>query len=374
MVKQRHAQKRAIHLFFNEFLKKPVNEVIKEVEEFREKSKRDYGFLEDLILKFYEYCYYELGLEPDSAKTYAIEVRGYFSKIGFAVRRLNYPKLERRRISAKYEIDSEVVYKLINVLGDIRDKLIVLMKFQGGFDNSTLVNIRLRNLVPLRDFYKLQNGNVIEVIEQLETPLVIWGERHKTGNRFKTAVGEDCKMMLLNYLRERQRRYEKLTWDSYVLTSWKPLGAKLSLVTINTNILNKETYINAGLITEEELENYTFNPLRPHVFRAYFKSILKAKGVNDDIVDYMAGHRTKHNGAYDLYSDDEIRQAWLKAEDEFTVLGEAKVKKIAEKEAEKKYKSELEALKREMEELKQILLRGYEIKREIEGKLNKVKK
>jgi len=278
-------------------------------------------------LNFTSIVYEVEGLEPSTSKIYAGDVRSLFTKIGFAVRKLNYPVLQERRVSAKFEVDNETIYKLMNAFGDVRDKLIILIKFQSGLDNSTLLDIRLRNLLPLRCDYEAMKGNVVETTEQIETPIVIWAKRHKTGTPFKTAIGEDAKQLLITYLKERQRRYEKLTWNSYLIAAWKPLGGKLKPQTIDTAILNREAYINAGLITKEEMDIYTFNPLSPHAFRAAFKSILKSKGVNDDIVDYMAGHKTKHRGAYDLYSDENIRKAWLKAEDEFTVLGEAKVKK-----------------------------------------------
>jgi len=35
---------------------KSVEEVVKEVEEYREKTKRDFGYLENLIIEFYKYC------------------------------------------------------------------------------------------------------------------------------------------------------------------------------------------------------------------------------------------------------------------------------------------------------------------------------
>jgi hypothetical protein len=54
--------------------------------------------------------------------------------------------------------------------------------------------------------------------------------------------------------------------------------------------------------------------ISPHLFRGYFISRMKAGGMIPDIAEMLAGHEPKYHGAYDIYSKDMVREAYLSAE------------------------------------------------------------
>lgn len=93
--------------------------------------------------------------------------------------------------------------------------------------------------------------------------------------------------------------------------------------------------------------------IHPHLFRGYFISKLHTAGMTPNIVEMLAGHAPKYHGAYDIYSDEQIRDEYNKAYYAISLyspenMPEIKQELQTQEEAIKSMAAELAKLKRQM--------------------------
>jgi integrase len=67
------------------------------------------------------------------------------------------------------------------------------------------------------------------------------------------------------------------------------------------------------------------NQLHPHSFRKYFFSKLIGAGVDRGIAEHFMGHNFNLDNAYLHMNDEQLKQAYMKAKDEFTFLTDQKL-------------------------------------------------
>jgi len=213
---------------------------------------------------------------------------------------------------------AEDVKKMVNCCKNLRDRAVVLMMYQGGFDTQTLLS--------------LDYGDVKEGLERGEKPLVIQVVRQKEGIDYKTCIGHDAIEALKLYLHERElgTRYipaEKLKPDSPVFISERVYDKRKCerLTNIGLGIVFKSIARRAGVVDVEELKRSDINIAGAHALRKSFSTICRNSAVPPDLVEYMIGHRLKFDGAYYGPSDEDLKEEYKKAEP-FLSISEVSVK------------------------------------------------
>ena len=235
------------------------------------------------------------------------------------------------------------VKKLIAVCTSNRDKAIIMMLFQGGFDPATL--------------FSLNVGDVYQQTEKGESPMVIHIQRVKVGLNYRAVIGADAVEYLKIYLRERSaKRFRckkcKRSWkvmrhkcpncgSGEVIPVWirvdekGPLfissNRKNRLRTQDFDRLMKEIVRASGLIENVDIDKADINPGRPYALRAAFSSILKFRGLDSDVIDGLQGHKVSYGGAYLVMSDDELRMLYHKFEEYLSIGETLDVREVKEK-------------------------------------------
>ncbi len=285
----------AMKLYMN-FTGLNPDQMLDEAEEDMKKSRRDRGLPESRLLDFHEYLLTKhskmrgkrtgsAGVSKNLAKMYFSAIRGFYKANGFYLN-VKTPRATNKKENFKLELRPKDVKKLVDLAPCLRDKAIILSMFQSGMDVATICS--------------LNYGDVSRQLKEEKVPLIIHVNRDKEGVEFHTFLGKDAIDALKLYIQERERKYgEKLQHDSPLFV--KEGAKKLSFERITTNLIqnmSKDLVLNAGIVTEDELEASDINPARPHALRSAFSTILKLEGVNELFVEYMLGHSIPYNGAY----------------------------------------------------------------------------
>lgn len=126
-----------------------------------------------------------------------------------------------------------------------------------------------------------------------------------------------------------------------------------------------------GLITQEEIAQHHWNPIRPHALRCAFADSLRVGGVNQQVIDYMMGHKLPYGGAY----FGEAYQAYKLNMDKLAIFGSGeevvnlKIQAVEEqlrisREASSRQEEELISLRRQIEGIQEFLIGVEPILRE----------
>lgn len=302
-----------------EFRNLQPKELIDEIEENIKKSLRERGRAERAVKRFYDWLRKEKKLSVSSANICITAVRAFYRDNGFPLRPLRLPASRVKKENIRRTLRAEDVKRMVNCCKNLRDRAIVLMMFQGGFDTQTLLS--------------LDYGDVKEGLERGEEPLVIHVVRQKEGIDYKTCIGHDAIEALKLYLHERElgTRYippEKLKPDSPLFISERVYDKRKCerLGNIGLGIIFKDLARRAGIVDMEELKRSDINIVGAHALRKSFSTICRNSGVPPDLVEYMMGHRLKFNGAYYGPSDEDLKEEYKKAEPFLSISSEVSEK------------------------------------------------
>lgn len=301
-----------------EFRNLQPNELIDEIEENMKKSPRERERAERAVKNFYDWLQKEKKLSVGSAHVCITAVRAFYRDNGFPLGPLRLPASRVKKENIRRVLMAEDVKKMVNCCKNLRDRAVVLMMYQGGFDTQTLLS--------------LDYGDVKEGLEKGEEPLAIQVVRQKEGINYKTCIGHDAIEALKLYLHEREMgtRYipaEKLKPDSPLFISERVYDKRKCerLSNIGLGIVFKSIARRAGVVDVEELKRSDINIVGAHALRKSFSTICRNSGVPPDLVEYMIGHRLKFNGAYYGPSDEDLKEEYKKAEP-FLSISEVSVK------------------------------------------------
>ncbi len=297
-----------------EFRNLQPNELIDEIEENVNKSPRERERAEREVKKFYDWLRKEKKLSAGTVHVCITAVRAFYRDNGFPLGPLRLPTSRVKKENIRRVLKAEDVKKMVNYCKNSRDRAIVLMMFQGGFDTQTLLS--------------LDYGDAKEGLKKGEEPLVIHVVRQKEGVDYKTCIGHDAIEALKLYLHEREMgtRYipaEKLKPDSPLFISERvfDMRKRKRLTNIGVGIVFKNLARRAGVVDVEDLKRSDINIAGAHALRKSFSTICRNSGVPPDLVEYMIGHRLKFDGAYYGPSDEKLKEEYRKAEPFLSIGG-----------------------------------------------------
>lgn len=216
--------------------------------------------------------------------------------------RLNLPRANRKKINRKKSVRRQEVKALVDHALSNRDKALILCQWQSGMGIGDLLSLNVGDVLvddPVR-------GSLDD------PPLLIELARKKTGVNYRTFFGRDACVALKRYLEERERIQGKLEESDPLFTTRK--GKKTRLKKPATSMLFRRLALRSGLVTEKELEEADFNPLRSHSLRSGFSSVLKEEGANESVINGWQGHRVSYDSAYHNFTDKQLRDLYRKYE------------------------------------------------------------
>jgi len=282
-------------------------ELIDEIERDREKPRRERGGVEQRLLEFHKYLTTDFvrrragserkskGVSSSMAACYLGAIRGFYKANGFPLM-MRTPKGTPKKENVKLSLAPKDVKLLVDHAPTLRDRAILLMMFQGGFDVSTICS--------------LNYGDIAREFEAGKIPMIIHVVREKEGVGYYTCVGKETVEVLTAYLKERRiNRKLKLSDPLFTLEGAK----KLTFERITTNLIQnmlRAVVIKSELVSNEELETADMNPARPHALRSAFSTTLRLNGFNDGVVDFMMGHTVPYNGAYFIPPEEKLREMY----------------------------------------------------------------
>jgi len=324
-------------------------ELIDEAEEDRKKPRRERGKPEQRLAEFHKWLLTEYehkargrgerkgtgkkGVSKMKARTYVGAIRSFYNRNGFPLT-FKTPKASPKKENRKMQLTPREVKKLVDHAPTVRDRAIILMMFQGGFDVSTICS--------------LNYGDVARELNEGSEPMVIHVVREKEEVEYFTCVGHDSIEALKAYLNERKAKGEVLRLDSPLFI--KEGAKKLKSERMTTNLIQnmlKDTAMKAGIITEEHLDNADMNPCRPHALRSAFSTILRLNKFDPLLVDFMQGHVIPYNGAYLIPPPEKVREMYAEVEPQLSISSSPVEENL------RVYKELLEAVQAENKRLKE---------------------
>jgi integrase/recombinase XerD len=335
-----------------DFRGKDPKELIDEIEEDREKSRRERGKTEQKLEEFYQYLLNDFvtrrevngkqkkGLSKNLAAMYTTSIRSFYRRNGYPLMsksKRGVSKKENRKLS----MTSKLVKRLVDHATTLRDKAIILFMFQGGFDVSTLSSI---------DY-----GDVARELKEGEDPMMITVVREKEEVEYFTFVGKDAIDVIMAYLDERKHKGEEITYQSPLFLKEGKKKRKGERITTNLvqNML-RDVAVSSGVVSEEEMISADMNPARPHTLRAGFSTVLRLNGFSDMLVEFMLGHSVPYNGAYLIPPPEKIREMYRDVEPQLSVNEATKSVSDLEKRMDDKMKIHMEMLEEQQKEIREL--------------------
>ena len=335
-----------------EFMGKNPKELIDDIEEDREKPRRERGKPEQKMEEFYQYLLNDFvtrrtvngkrrrGLSKNLAAAYTTSIRSFYRRNGYPLMsksRRGVPKKENSKMS----MTPRLVKKLVDHAPTLRDKAVILFMFQGGFDVSTLCS--------------LDYGDVARELKEGEDPMMITVVREKEEVEYFTFVGKDAIDAIMAYLDERRHKGEDMTFQSPLFLKEGKKKRKGERITTNLiqNML-RDVAVSSRVVSEEEMRSADMNPARPHALRAGFSTVLRLNGFSDMLVEFMLGHSVPYNGAYLIPPPEKIREMYRDVEPQLSVNEASKSVSDLEKRMDEKMKTHMEMLEGQQKEIKEL--------------------
>ena len=291
------------------------SELLDEFETDKNNGRKDRGKPEQRLMEFFN----KMLKEGNSKKYCALHftaVRSFYKTFG-CVLTLKTPKAIPKKENRKRELTPQDVKKIVEHAPTLRDRAIILMMFQGGFDVSTLCSLNYED--------------VNRELEGGKDPLKIAVIREKEDVEYFTFISTDAIDVLKAYLDERRASCEAIHLDSPLFV--KEGYAKLSRERITPNLIQKmmrETVVKAGIVTKDEMERADMNPARPHALRSAFSTILRLNGFDPLVIDHMQGHNLPYNGAYYIPPPEKVREVYAEVAPQLSINQSAKTTKELE--------------------------------------------
>ena len=338
------------------FRGKNPKELIDEIEEDREKNRRERGKPEQKVEEFYQYLLNNYvtrrevngerrkGLSKNLSAMYTTSIRSFYRRNGYPLMsksKRGVSKKENRKMS----MTPKIVKRLVDHAPTLRDKAIILFMFQGGFDISTLSSIDYGDVA--RELDEGEDGD--------GDPLMITVVREKEEVEYFTFVGKDAIDAVKAYLDERKHKGEELTYQSPLFVKEGKKKRKGERITPNLvqNML-RGVAMASGVVSKEAMNSADFNPARPHALRAGFSTVLRLNGFSDMLVEFMLGHSVPYNGAYLIPPPEKIREMYRDVEPQLSVNEATKSVSDLEKRMDEKMKTHMEMLEGQQKEIKEL--------------------
>jgi integrase len=250
--------------------------------------------LNHLLLKYYRHLVEEEHLAKTSAAQYYFVARSFFSANGVS---LGHPPREMRGLETEYErgyiLTQDQVKAMIDIMEKLLEKALIAFLAQTGqrkgvltaVKHSQIVHVDSHGVVPVPPTYLSQLGANV----------------NKERVRYRFVIGEDA-LRLLTELSG------KSSGDWIFKTSMREIARTVD-----------EAAIQIGIQTETETRyGRKMRLVHPHTFRKYWKHQVRVGIADSDLVNYMMGHRLR-NRAYDLFTDKDLVDAYIKAEQRLSI-------------------------------------------------------
>lgn len=307
---------RTAYRFYAQFTKLSASQLIDEAIEDAKKDPRERtDIVKHRLIGFFDWLIKDApkrkgpkgeevgkGLSSKSAHAYIGAIRSFYSTFDIVVQMKGRSKLPRPRVMNKRMILNNMdVKRVIDHVGSLRDRAMILVMFQSGMDVSTLC--------------ALKYGDVSEGMAKNEHPLKLDLQRPKTGVDYYTFLGKDSVEALKAYLNDLRMRGITLNQNSPLFL--KEGSKALTKQGLTTNLVQnmlRDVAIKSGFV-DGSMNGKHFNPLGPHALRESFGSIMTNKGVPDTIVDFWLGHEIGEMAeAYKRGQFEELKRMYLERE------------------------------------------------------------
>jgi len=283
------------------------------------------------------------GLTPRSAVMKVNCIRSFYSTFHITVKLRGRHRIRNGRVRNKRMIvNAEQVKFLVQHARSIRDRAIILVNFQGGMDASTLCSLNYEDIA--------------QAVETSEHPFKLELLRQKTDTEYYTFIGKDAVEALKAYIADQEARGTEWNLESPLFTKERRATDERITPNLIQNMM-KEVAISSGFIKKNNGKD--FNILGSHALRESFSSLMLNSGVPRPIVDFWLGHtRTNLDTAYMTIDEKKAREMYAKREHLLNI------NETSEKS---------EELRKLSDSVSDILVKGEEMKEQLEKTKNEVK-
>ena len=239
------------------------------------------------------------GLAPSTVRVRAAAVQKFLEANGFKVKKK--PKVKKWNLYEDVLPSREILVKALHA-GDLRCSTAILMLASSGMRVSELVDLRL--------------SGIDMDMEKVPTQIRISGARREGGRIVGakerksrvTFISEEAKQSLQLYLDKRRQQGQEVGPRAAVIGTDK--GEPMSKS--NLAVILRNAFKVAGSVKESEGPGGRYS-LHPHILRKWFKTQLISSGVPGPIADRLCGHSRYMAREYELYTEDQLRDWYLKA-------------------------------------------------------------
>lgn len=233
-----------------------------------------------------------INLAPKSVNTWAASLKKFFSANGI--------ELDKRIPIKVYNVHEDYLPSkedLRKVLDNspIRTKAIILMLASSGLRVDELRNLKFEDL-------ELDKDPVVVRVK---------GTKAKERKSRVTFISTEAKNALLNYIEKRKQK-NPISSDSFVFVTKR--GDQMSYQ-------NLQFVLRKALNLVARKEGKRFN-LHGHSLRKFFKTQMISAGVPGPIVDRLVGHKRYLAEEYELYTEEQLRKWYLRAEKNLLIYTE----------------------------------------------------
>ncbi len=225
----------------------------------------------------------ETGVDHNSARQYVYSVIKGFYKKNLVPVICETPPPEEQQVNKVWENsdgttikkeDKKDVLKKIRDTLSIRNKAILLCKLGSGLDDVELFNLKIKNFK--RGY--VEDYNITHMK----------GRRKKTHIPFNTFFNSEGTDMLNVYLKDRERKGEEITDDSYLFVARKKDG---SISKPRNNSFSEDL--------KKATETLGYKNITPKRLRDWFRSELRRAGITEEIIKRMMGHKCDVSAVYE---------------------------------------------------------------------------
>ncbi len=225
----------------------------------------------------------ETGVDHNSARQYVYSVIKGFYKKNLVPVVCDTPAEEEQQVNKVWEYadnttikkdDQKQVLKNIRDALSIRNKAILLCKLGSGLDDVELFNLKIQSFK--RGYIEDYNTTHIK------------GRRKKSKIPFNTFFNSEGTDMLNVYIKDRERKGEEISNDSYLFVARKKDG---SFSKPRANSFSEDL--------KKACETLGYQNITPKRLRDWFRTQLRRTGITEEVIKRMMGHKCDVSAVYD---------------------------------------------------------------------------
>lgn len=218
----------SVFRLYQEFTELRPRQMIDEAEEELKLPRRQRGQVREKLMNFYNHLVKEYlpkrGRNAREGKPGISRYRtkkivegalaSFYKKNGFP-QNVKVAEASPKKENFRVELSPSDIKWLLEEAGSKRNRALVLLGFQGGFDAKTATLLDVADLPDaLVDTVKASKVDQGKVLEAVPTPWMLHVVREKEGMNFHTCIGRDGAEAVIGYLWERLRAGENIALDS----------------------------------------------------------------------------------------------------------------------------------------------------------------